>query len=115
VLARSACACAMRASALDDEVRFDAMEFQPVVKIALGEFDEVRGRNRGEVFVKDEFDRAFICLYYCSAIVVLWHYFLSEKVGRSLVFPWAGRAKVRHTPSLFTGVAHCDMNDSIWN
>ena len=47
------------------------MEFQPVVIIALGEFDEVRGRNRSEVFVKDEFDRAFICLDYCSAIVVL--------------------------------------------
>jgi hypothetical protein len=47
------------------------MEFQPVIKIALDEFDEVRGRDRGEVFVKDEFDRAFVGFDYCRAILAL--------------------------------------------
>src|SRR5262245_11531024 len=103
VLARSAHASAMRTSALDDEVWFNAMEFQPVVKIALSEFDEVRSRDRGEVFVKDDFNRAFVGFDYCRAILVLCHYFLSDEVGRT---------SVRPTSSLFPGAAHCDMNDS---
>src|SRR5262245_1043898 len=65
VLARASSACAVWATALDDKVGFNAMEFQPVVEISLGEFYEVCGCDRREVFVKSEFDRAFVGFNYC--------------------------------------------------